>query len=178
MKPNKTDAIGFLALVCVAGLGYFGLIQRQNQELSARKAAVAELTRTTLANEGLGNTVKYDAADMKPIRERLEKHTETFVGSKSIDEFLRRFAAEADRAGVSVSLLRPGEAREESWYRITPISVDLEGSFAGIYDVVRTLEAGGSMATVERLRVQADLANDACRATLMFNLYHHSDGGA
>jgi len=172
MKPSMADAIGFLVLVCVAGSGYFGLIQRQNHKLKDAKAAVAELTRTTLSNEGLENMLTHDVDDMQPFRERLDKYSEAFVGRKSIDEFLRRFAADADEAGVSVNLLRPGEVRQESWYNLTPINVDLEGSFAGIYSVVRTLEAGSSMTIIERMRILSDFGSESCRASITFNLYH------
>jgi Tfp pilus assembly protein PilO len=177
MKPSKADAIGFLMLVCVAGLGYFGIIHQQNQRLASLKQSIAELTRVTLANEGLGNLLEHEAAEGGPVRDKLEQYTSTFVAHNEIDQFLRRFASQAEESGVSVSLLRPEDTCDKSWCKLTPINVNLEGAFGGMYRLVREIEAGSPMATLESLRIQAEPGRNTCRASLTFNLYHKPDGG-
>ena len=178
MKPSKVDAIGFLMLVCFAGLGYLLLIHQPNQRLSSVKQQIAELTRITLANEGLENVLEQDRAELKPLQEKLEEYTNSFANRKELDLFLQRFASQAQSAGVSVNLIRPGEVGKEAWYEFTPISVDLEGAFDGIYRLVRVLETGGAMTTVASLKVLSEPGRATCRATLVFKLYLKSSGGA
>ena len=178
MKSSKANAIGFLVLVCVAGLGYFGLIHRQNQKISTLKETIAGLTRSTLANEGMENILEQDRLSLLLLEERLDKYTKNSAGKKQIDAFLRRFASDAEEAGVNLSQLRPAEVRKKSWYAITPISVDLEGDFGGMYRLIRGIEKGAAMATLENLRIQSEAGKDGCRATLTVNLYLKPDGGA
>jgi Tfp pilus assembly protein PilO len=178
VKPTRIDAIGFLVLVCVAGLGYFGLVHRQNSRFSLARENIGKFTRANLANDGLSNVLDQDRAQLVPLREKLREHTSTFAGKKEIDGFLRRFAAEAEDAGVTVSLLRPGEVEKVSWYEVTPISVSLEGEFGRMYRLIRSVETGQSMATIKDIQINGEPGKADCRATLTVNLYHNPDDGA
>jgi len=177
MKSNKANAVGFLTLACIAGLGYFGFIHPQNHRLAAAKESVAGLTRATLANEGVEKIVERERAELVPLQEKFEKYANTLAGKKEIEVFLRRFAAEAEKAGVNVSQLRPGEPKKSSWYEIAPINVNLEGKFGGVYQLIRGLEMGRPMVAVEKLQIQSEPGKNTCRATLTLNLYIKPDDG-
>jgi len=177
MKPNKADAIGFLTLVCIAGAGYFVLIHPQNRRLAAAKARIAELTRCTLANEGIVKVLERERASLGSLQEKLGRYADTFAGKKQLDAFLRRFAAEAEKAGVNVSQLRPGKPKKSPCYEITPINVNVEGRFAGVYRLLRDIETGQLMATLEKLQIQSEPGRSTCRAVLTLNLYLKTDSG-
>jgi len=178
MKTGKIDAIGFTALVCVVGLAYFGLIHGQTHRLSALRESSAKLTRVVLSNDGLEKVLDEERADVKPLRDKLDKYTGTFVGRNEIEGFLRQFAADADTLGVSVSLLRPGEIAKDGQYGYAPIDVHLEGAFAGVYALLHSLEYGRSFALIGALTVQCEPGKDVCQATLTINVFLKPDEGA
>ena len=178
MKPTKVDAIGFLLLVCVAGLGYFGVVHPQNSRFVLAEESIAKFTRANLANDGISNVLEQDRAQLAPLQEKLRSHTSAFVGKKGIDDFLRSFAAEAENVGVVVSLLRPGQVKKVSWYEITPISINLEGEFARMYQLIRSVETRQSMATLQGIQINSEPGKAYCRAALTVNLYHKPDDGA
>lgn len=177
MRPNKVDAIGFLLLVGLVTLGYFGLIHRQARQLSAIKEEVAKLTLDSHANEGLENALAQDEADLDTARRRLEQAARGLVARKEIEGFLRRFASQAETLGVTVTLLRPGDTKKGAYCEFTPITLHLEGKFPGIFRLVEGLESDEAIAAVENMMVQSEPDNALCRVDVIVNLYMKPDKG-
>jgi len=178
MKPSKIDAIGFLALVGILAGIYFGFIHTRGNDLRAVKRDVAKLTRVVLDNEGIENALKHDLADLQPVREKLSRSTGRFVDRKKIDDFLRRFMANADEMGVIVSLMKPGDAVTQSAFSHAPITMQLEGAFPGIYALLHGLETCDPLAVIERLQIRNEPGKEKCQVDLTINLYLKPESGA
>jgi len=171
MKPNKVDAIGFAALVGVAALAYFGLIRGQTQRLNALRQQNAAFTQQLLENEGLEKELERDRAELRPLQEKLDAFTGSFVAKNETDAFLQRFAADAERTGVSVNLLRPGEPQQLLYYQYTPITMHLEGKFPAIYSLLHGIDYGKNFAVIEDLQFQGEAERETCRGALTLNLF-------
>jgi len=171
MKPNKVDAIGFAALVSVAALAYFGLIRGQTQRLNSLRQQNALLTKQLLDNEGLEKELERDRSETLPLREKLDAFTESFVSRNEIDAFLQRFASDAERTGVSVNLLRPGEPQQLIHCQYTPITMHLEGRFPAIYTLLHGIDYGKNLAAIDDLQFQGDTDKETCRGALTLNLF-------
>ena len=178
MKPSKIDAIGFLALVGIAAGIYFGFIHGRGKDLKAVKSDVAKLTRVVLENEGIENVLERDRADLLPMREKLAACTARFVAKKEIDEFLRRFMSSAEEMGVTVSLMKPGDAATLSAYSHAPITMQLEGAFPGVYSLLHGLETQDPFAVIERLQIRNEPGKEKCQVDLTINLYLKPGSGA
>ncbi|HUU68931.1 MAG TPA: type 4a pilus biogenesis protein PilO [Planctomycetota bacterium] len=171
MKPNKVDAIGFAALVGVAALAYFGLIRGQTQRLNALRQQNAMLTQVLLQNEGLEKELERDRSEVAPLQEKLNAFAGSFVRRNEIDAFLQHFATDAERTGVSVNLLRPGEPQKQLHYQYTPITLHLEGRFPAIYALLHGIDYGKNLAVIEELQFQGEPEKEIGRGALILNLF-------
>jgi type IV pilus assembly protein PilO len=144
-------AAGLLALVAVAGVGYFiavlpvgsrvatlrGQRDIQQRELGRLRALAVEITR-----------VRREAAD---VERQLENAKEKLPTEREIPTLYRTLSDAAVQAGLAVALFRPRGPRVHDFYNEIPISVVAEGGYHEVGDFI------GRVATLPRATMISEL---------------------
>jgi len=170
MKPSKIDIAGFLVLALVLGGGYMGVIQRQARQFNGLKERITALTAEGLAADGLEVVLNSEQRELDDMIAARGKLLARIVAVAEADVFLAHFGAQAEAGNVDVNLLRPREVVSQEYFNSLPIDVHLEGDFAAVYSMLRELEHGRWLATVEGLHVKNDPSEESCNVVMTIGL--------
>jgi len=170
MKPSKIDIAGFLVLALVLGGGYMGVIQRQARQFNALKDRIAALTAEGLAADGLEVVLNSEQRELDEMTAARGKLLARIVAAGEADIFLAHFGAQAEAGNVDVNLLRPREITGSEYFNRLPIDVHLEGDFEAVYKILRELEHGRWLATVDGLHVKNDTSQESCNVVMTIGL--------
>jgi len=170
MKPTKTDIAGFLVLAAVLGGGYMGIIQSQARAFNALKDKITALKSEGLAADGLEVVLNSEQRELDEMFAARGKLLDRIVDAGEADIFLAHFGAQAEAGNVDVNLLRPRDIANSEYFNRLQIDVHLEGDFEAVYRILRELEHGRWLATVDGLHVKNIPSEETCNVVMTIGL--------
>jgi type IV pilus assembly protein PilO len=126
---NQKIALGVMACVVVAALGYFLLLSPKQAERDALRQQ-SEQVRAELAQaQALEASLRGFRAQAEALRKRLEAAQERLPTEKEMPALYRQISDLAFQSGLAMAVFTPRAPEEKEIFFDVPITVNAEGSY-------------------------------------------------
>jgi Tfp pilus assembly protein PilO len=171
MRWTRTDLITLVLALLVPAGAYLGYFRSRLAHLNELSREVADLEERADA----GQETSSDVARARATARRLEASIERFMGSVTAEADAHTavggLVEDANRAGVTIDLIRPGEPARGAVLGYVPIHLNASGKFAAFYDFLARIERSPTVMTVHRMEVESKLREDRCVVRLELRIY-------
>lgn len=160
-KPQSWIITALLAAVAVAYVVFVFLPGQRT--INERRAQVQERQQQIMQAHTLAQTVAQTRERLAATRRVGQQWHDDSPRRRDVIAHFASFTQEAQRAGVAIDRLDPLPAVDQSRVAQQNVSLQLHGSFAGIFDLLKRLEAIPGSLWVRTLRLQAGRESDAAQ---------------
>jgi len=154
--------IPFILWVLIAGgVGYYDYYELKNGPLAQiardKEMKTTELRSLTERAEKIDEFKKSRAAKLKQLQdlgERFKATSDRLPRAASIPDLLKSLADISDKSGLEFSKFRPSATRKEQFLVITPLEVNLKGTYV---QIMTFLDAAANLTRVvasEKLSIE------------------------
>jgi Tfp pilus assembly protein PilO len=167
-------------LVLVA-MGIFLTIMPQRRAIDLLVTQEAVYSDAARKGEDGADELAQLTAKLKLIRTTAEGKTKPIPVRGDVASLIRDLTAELDQRGITEHEIATGMADEIGGVLSIPVSINLTGSFLGIYASIQWLESMPRLIRVLRLEIekpgrsakeQLTASNNAVKAELVVNVYY------
>jgi Tfp pilus assembly protein PilO len=167
-------------LVLVA-MGVFLTIMPQRRAIDLLETQEAVYSDAARKGEDGADELAQLTAKLERIRATAQRKTKPIPVRGDVASLIRDLTAELDQRGITEHEIATGIADEIGGVLSIPVSINLTGSFLGIYTSIEWLESMPRLIRVLRLEIkkpgrsakeQLTASNNAVKAELVVNVYY------
>ncbi len=153
LEPRKVDLFGRTALILLLA-GFAVLLSRQAvQPLMAARQNMGGFREALGILGDAEQTLDRLQSEIMTVSSEIESSQGQLPQSLSLDAFLVWVGSAAERTGIRVDQVTPGQVEELGQYRQQRLAFRVTGSYSAIHRFLKELEEGEHLSRVEGLRV-------------------------
>ena len=111
------------------GLGYWGLIRKQNEEIAGLEVRLADLERRIQEGERAARDLPRFREELAELDLRLERLLRILPARRNTPDLMRRIRDLAEQGRLELLLIRPGNYIDRDFYSEWPIAIQIDGTY-------------------------------------------------
>ena len=163
MKLGIREMIFLLVLAAIPVAAWFFVFEPRNQDIEQSRREIAQMESTLIRLDQLTDEVGDVRNAIDEAELRLADFRQNIPDANEVDDMLAEIHRIGERNALGISSIRALNRTETQGYAEIPLSLEIDGSFRGLYRFLIDLERLPRITRVRDLKLQRNLVESRGR---------------
>jgi type IV pilus assembly protein PilO len=163
MKLGIREMIFLLVLAAIPVAAWFFVFEPRNQDIEQSRREIAQMESTLIRLDQLTHEVGDVRNAIDEAELRLADFRQNIPDANEVDDMLAEIHRIGERNALGISSIRALNRTETQGYAEIPLSLEIDGSFRGLYRFLIDLERLPRITRVRDLKLQRNLVESRGR---------------
>ncbi|MAB73279.1 MAG: hypothetical protein CMJ54_12335 [Planctomycetaceae bacterium] len=163
MKLGIREMIFLLVLAAIPVAAWFFVFEPRNQDIEQSRREIAQMESTLIRLDQLTDEVGDVRTAIDEAELRLADFRQNIPDANEVDDMLAEIHRIGERNALGISSIRALNRTETQGYAEIPLSLEIDGSFRGLYRFLIDLERLPRITRVRDLKLQRNLVESRGR---------------
>lgn len=163
MKLGIREMIFLLVLAAIPVAAWFFVFEPRNQDIEQSRREIAQMETTLVRLDQLTDEVGDVRTAIDEAELRLADFRQNIPDANEVDDMLAEIHRIGERNALGISSIRALNRTETQGYAEIPLSLEIDGSFRGLYRFLIDLERLPRITRVRELKLERNLVESRGR---------------
>ncbi|MCP4798038.1 MAG: type 4a pilus biogenesis protein PilO [Phycisphaeraceae bacterium] len=163
MKLGIREMIFLLVLAAIPVAAWFFVFEPRNQDIEQSRREIAQMETTLVRLDQLTDEVGDVRTAIDEAELRLADFRQNIPDANEVDDMLAEIHRIGERNALGISSIRALNRTETQGYAEIPLSLEIDGSFRGLYRFLIDLERLPRITRVRDLKLERNLVESRGR---------------
>ncbi|MCP4496337.1 MAG: type 4a pilus biogenesis protein PilO [Phycisphaeraceae bacterium] len=163
MKLGIREMIFLLVLAAIPVAAWFFVFEPRNQDIEQSRREIAQMETTLVRLDQLTDEVGDVRTAIDEAELRLADFRQNIPNANEVDDMLAEIHRIGERNALGISSIRALNRTETQGYAEIPLSLEIDGSFRGLYRFLIDLERLPRITRVRDLKLERNLVESRGR---------------
>ena len=163
MKLGIREMIFLLVLAAIPVAAWFFVFEPRNQDIEQSRREIAQMETTLVRLDQLTDEVGDVRTAIDEAELRLADFRRNIPDANEVDDMLAEIHRIGERNALGISSIRALNRTETQGYAEIPLSLEIDGSFRGLYRFLIDLERLPRITRVRELKLERNLVESRGR---------------